>query len=245
MPGSERLYLYIAIAGIGVIVLLAAILRYRSSGSGGFSFLNILKIWFEGTSDSSQPSSSSGTVSIGKGANIAAQDIVGRDKIVQITQSAEPETRRTPRLRLRLFRRDKEQKRSRRIVVDHDPSGEFAFGFALDNASRSAPAANIRMTVEISWRGTSLDAAPFFKTFHVTDGWTCSPSSITEAQPAVFHFHGPSLTCFYAHPEEWPTFNGRVAPSASGYFLIQYRISSAEPPSHAEGELTIALPEHK
>ncbi len=231
------------LVGLALVILFFTILAVRPGRRvhGGVSLFNRLKFWFKASDPPPKPQTLGSTTSIGPGATVVAHDIVAGDKIVNISPAPTESTHSTPgpALSLRLFLRDRPYSTS--LLARRDASGQFPFGFALINTTPGAPASNIRITVDIYWRGTDLRGTPKFKTHEYPRGWTSARGQITNAQPATFVFHGPAITSFPAHAEEWPNFTGEIDVAAVGRFIMSYVVSSASPASESRGDLTIEL----
>ena len=134
--------------------------------------------------------------------------------------------------------------------IQHQPDSVvqdyyFPFGLALQNAAeKSVPAKDIDMRVEISWNGVDLQSAPEFTTD--SPGWQTLRSKIQQAGelpfPAVLDFKGPEHDrCTFGQPLEWDSFQGHLSRKTNGYFLLNYRISSANPHTTSTGELRIVI----
>ena len=157
-----------------------------------------------------------------------------RIEVVNISPAPTESTHSTPgpALSLRLFLRDRPYSTS--LLARRDASGQFPFGFALINTTPGAPASNIRITVDIYWRGTDLRGTPKFKTHEYPRGWTSARGQITNAQPATFVFHGPAITSFPAHAEEWPNFTGEIDVAAVGRLSCHMSSPPHLPPLNQE-----------
>jgi hypothetical protein len=207
----------IGLFGIAALILIGALIRFRSKLEGKISIPNVIDLWFKGENP---PVSEAGLI---------------QHKNLQ-------DVEKLPKLALKLFRRGSRDELKDEISVDVNENGEFNFGFVLLNLEEGTTASNIRITVDIYWRGENIEFAPHFKTYHMSDVCTSECGSITANQPSVFLYRDQEKTIFHSHPEKWPGFKGIISGKPRGSFLIIYRVSSADPISTSQGELNIYLP---
>ena len=179
------------------------------------------------------------------GADITANEIIGRDKITHI--HASPPQTKSPELTIRLFSLGRERVHQQEIAfnqegqVSHLVGHEYSFGVALYNLAPSVPAKSISIRLEFFWRG-SLPTYPLdFLLPTRAEGWTTSVQQLVNEQQAILVFSGPELLCFYGQPVEWLNFRVRVQERLDGHSLMCYKISSFQPQANSIGELKIVF----
>jgi len=124
---------------------------------------------------------------------------------------------------------------------------DFHFGVALVNTiAGSLPAEKFNNRRECSLSGANVTKAPKFRVDtqdRTTQNWNVSREFIQQGDkpyPAVISFHGSADDrCSYNHPLEWHGFSVVLAERMEGKFLLNYKISGANP--RVEFENTLAI----
>jgi hypothetical protein len=176
--------------------------------------------------------------------NIAAGDIVGRDKASYVSDRDQTRNARLPKLSLQLIELGNRRAYLNEIDIDestNQPNREFVFGFVLENSAESTSAKGIGIRIEVFWRGDAPLHAFTFRPPRRPEGWTAQVNQLTNDQPAIMTYSSPDHMCFYRQPCEWVNFRLPVQERLHGYALFHYTISSMQPHTDSSGDLKLVF----
>jgi hypothetical protein len=116
---------------------------------------------------------------------------------------------------------------------------DLVFKFGVNNNQESTVAKGIGIRVHFYWRGDMPEHSPVFQKPYQPNEWEVESASLKSDQPAILSFNEPSMVVFYNQPKIWGNFRLSTKEQLSGYFLVTYEISSANPPTTFKGEFKL------
>jgi hypothetical protein len=188
-----------------------------------------------------QPASISHTTHIGQ---VTGPVHSGSGDIIYTPSDEAPPTSAPllPNLVLKLFKMSRDQRPEDGITLDQSSNifPNYKFGVVLENTQEGTVAAGIRITLRFYWRGGKPGGVP---RFHAPScpGWKTQIDELVSEQEAELAFRDNDLRCFYRQPEKWENFRLVLPERMNGYFLVTYRVSSAEPVTDRYDQLRITL----
>ena len=236
--------LFLIALAVVLIVVVLFLLRFRSEGGAELSILNWmkLKIWGRNSTEGAD-SDLSVKIDASEASEVNLGDVVGRDKITQVYGQAETMVDEDPPdLVLRLWDREANHTRDLTIpVLTTSFPRDVVFRIAAANHAESTRAKGIGIRLEFNWRGSGPKKAPRISRTSLPDGWDIENPVIVDNRPAVLRFFDADMVLFHSQPRDWGNFRIRINEKLQGYFLLQYKLSSHEPLSEAEGDLIVRI----
>lgn len=204
--------LIIASLAILALLVIAVILRYKRTGEAEFFIGKWVKFRFKGSNQSK----------------------TGDE------QSVQP---KLPKLKIELFQVGRTRTYDREIAIRQNEGqayNEYKFGVVLEN-NEPIPAKGIGIEFKFSWRGNNPKYSLKFSPPRRAVGWSTSVAELVNGQSAVLIYSGAEQICFPEQPVEWLDFLIKLQERLNGYILLEYKVSSLQPPTNSSGELKIFL----
>jgi len=122
-----------------------------------------------------------------------------------------------------------------------NPDFQPSFGLVLSAAKPGILVKGVFVRMSFFWRG-DVPAKVITIIPPTNDGrWKVVNNHITNQKPATFSFNGNQEVVTYAKPLVVPNLAFHVLEHLKGYILIEYEVTSLEPPKSKTGEVVINL----